>query len=68
MATGTSYTISSVINHFGDTPQDGHYNILINDVLSQKFLLVDDQSVNENVRDTSDLKSASYIAVYIKDD
>ena len=68
MATGTSYTISSVINHFGDTPQDGHYNILINDVLSQKFLLVDDQSVNENVRDTSDLKSASYIVVYIKDD
>ena len=68
MATGTSYTISSVINHFGDTPQDGHYNILINDVLSQKFLLVDDQSVNENVRDTSYLKSASYIAVYIKDD
>ena len=68
MATGTSYTISSVINHFGNTPEDGHYNILINDVLNHKFLLVDDQYVKENVNVTSDLKSASYVFVYIKDD
>ena len=67
MITGSSYTISSVINHFGDTPQDGHYNILINDVLKDKFLLVDDQYVNENVKVTSDFKSASYIFVYTKD-
>ena len=67
MATGTSYTISSVINHFGDTPQDGHYNVLVNDVLKDKYLLVDDQYVNENVSVTSDYKSNSYIFVYIKD-
>ena len=38
------------------------------DVLKDKFLLVDDQYVNENVKVTSDFKSASYIFVYTKDD
>ena len=67
MATGCSYTISSIVNHFGDVPQEGHYNVLIFDTLNEKFILVDDQYVNENVKITGDFESSSYIFVYTRD-
>ena len=67
MANGSSYTVSTIVNHFGDCPQEGHYNILIFDALNEKFILVDDQYVNQNVKITSEFKSSSYIFVYTKD-
>ena len=63
----TSYTISSILNHFGDSPEDGHYNIVIYDESNGSFLLVDDLYVNSEVKMTTDLKSASYIFVFNKD-
>ena len=67
MATGGTYTVSSIVNHFGDSPQEGHYNILIYDAMRDKFILVDDQYINQNVNITSDFESSSYIFVYTRD-
>ena len=67
MASGTSYTISSIINHFGDNPKEGHYNVLIYDCRKDLFVLLDDQYVNQNVKITTDFKSSSYVFVYTKD-
>ena len=67
MVTGTTYTISSIINHFGDNPEDGHYNILIYNSRNGSFVLLDDQYINQNVKITSDFQSSSYVFVYTKD-
>ena len=40
MKSGTKYTISSIINHFGDVPEEGHYNILIFDNRNDSFVLL----------------------------
>ena len=68
MITGSSYRISSIINHFGETPEEGHYNILIYDTWNDSFILVDDQYVKNNVKITHDFETSSYIFVYTKDD
>ena len=67
MISGHSYRISSIINHFGDTPEEGHYNILIYDHRNDSYILVDDQYTKSNVEITHEMKSLSYILVYTKD-
>ena len=67
MISGTSYTISTIINHYGDTPEEGHYNILIYDTVNDSYILVDDQYIKSNVEITHEMKTLSYILVYTKD-
>ena len=67
MVTGSSYRILSIINHFGDTPEEGHYNVLIYDAFSDSYILVDDQYVKKDVKITQDLKTSSYIIIFEKD-
>ena len=67
MKSGTTYKISSIINHFGDNPEEGHYNILIFDYRNDSFVLLDDQYVKQNVQITSDFKTSSYIVAYTKE-
>ena len=62
------YTLSSILNHFGDTPEEGHYNIVIYDKSDNSFALVDDSYVNSKVKMTTDLKSSSYIFVFEKNE
>ena len=67
LKSGTSYKISSIINHYGDVPEEGHYNILIFDHRNDSFVLLDDQYVKQNVKITSDFKTSSYIVAYTKE-
>ena len=68
LAQGSSFTVSSILNHFGDSPEEGHYNILIYDEAKDSFVLADDLHVNQNVKISSDFQCASYIFVYTKND
>ena len=67
LADGSSYTIASVLNHFGDSPDEGHYNILVYDESNDSFTLVDDQYFKLNVKITPDYETSSYIFVFNKD-
>ena len=62
MPSGSSYTLSSVINHIGSTPTDGHYNVLIYDKSSDSHVLLDDLNVSFDVENT-----LCYIVSYTKD-
>ena len=60
------YTLSSILNHFGDTPEEGHHNLVIYNESSDSFDLVDDTYARSEVQITSDMKTYSYIFVFEK--
>ena len=63
---GSSYTLSSVLNHIGNTPSSGHYTVTLYDDQTNLFMLLDDQSVTEHVNVPKDMYRLSYIACYVK--
>ena len=65
---GSSYTVASILNHFGDSPEEGHYNILIFDEANDSFVLADDLYVKQNVKISSDFQCSSYIFVYTRNE
>ena len=67
LASGSTYTISSIINHKGENPEKGHYNVLIFNQANNSFVLLDDLNVTYDVQTTSDMNRISYIFVYTKD-
>ena len=67
MPSGSSYTLSSIVNHIGDTPTDGHYNVLIYDRIADSFVLLDDLNVSYNVGLSSKTSTLCYIVSYTKD-
>jgi uncharacterized UBP type Zn finger protein len=66
LASGRTYTISSIINHIGEKPEKGHYNTLIVDQSNDSFVLLDDLNVTFDVQITSDINCTSLIVVYTK--
>ena len=66
LAEGSSYTIVSVLNHFGNSPDEGHYNILVYDESKDSFTLLDDQYFKLNVKITPNFETSSYIFVFTK--
>ena len=68
LGNGGFYTVSSILNHFGDSPEEGHYNILIHDEPNDSFVLADDLYVKPYAKISTDFKCASYIFVYTKND
>jgi uncharacterized UBP type Zn finger protein len=68
LPSGSTYTISSIVNHIGDRPEVGHYNVLIYDRINESFVLLDDLDVHYDVKVTPDIRSLSYIVFYTKDD
>ena len=59
------YQLNSVINHIGNSPNSGHYNIIFQDKLNKNFILVDDIDINysSNVTETTEI---SYVVTYDK--
>ena len=66
LPSGSIYTISSVINHVGDSPDEGHYNIFIYDPHRDSFVLLDDLDIEYDVQITADMNCLSYILIYTK--
>ena len=68
MSSGSTYTISSIINHNGNSPDEGHYNVLIYDQLKNSFVLLDDLDISHDVDVISDMNCMSYLLFYTKDE
>ena len=66
LPSGSIYTISSIINHVGDSPDEGHYNIFIYDPHRDSFVLLDDLHIEYDVKITADMNCLSYILIYTK--
>ena len=42
---GSVFTISAVINHIGETPKEGHYNIMLYDKINELYFSLDDRNI-----------------------
>ena len=63
---GSTYILSSVINHIGEHSTSGHYNILIFDESDNKFILLDDSEITDDVNIDEDMAQQSYVATYTR--
>ena len=62
--TGSTYSLSSVINHIGEETNAGHYNIVIFDDEHKKFVLLDDTVIVNDVKINTYMNQSSYIFTY----
>ena len=62
---GSNYSLCSILNHDGSTPNSGHYTVNLYDKKHDSFILVDDKNVTYNVVN-EDMCKLSYIACYTK--
>ena len=67
MPNGSSYSLSSVVNHIGDSPKEGHYNMLFLNKYDDTFVLLDDSSIKFDVGIDTTMKKMQYLMVYIKE-
>ena len=66
LPSGTSYTLNSVINHFGENTQEGHYTTLVYDNVRKVFFLLDDVTISCDARFQMQMSDQSYIFTYSK--
>ena len=67
MPSGSTFTLSSIVNHIGPSPTDGHYNVLLHDHMNDCFVLLDDLNISYDMNINSDIRKLCYIVVYTKD-
>ena len=63
---GSTYGLSTVINHIGESANSGHYNIVIVDAAKNKLILLDDSEITENVHFDELMAQQSYVATYTR--
>ena len=68
MPSGSTFTLSSIVNHIGSQPSEGHYNILIYDKIGDCYVLLDDSEITVDVEMNSEINGLCYIVIYTKDD
>ena len=67
MPSGISYTLSSIVNHIGDQPTEGHYNIVIYDKIDDCFVLLDDKNISVSDEMSPDINELCYVVIFTKD-
>ena len=67
LPSGGSYNLSSIVNHIGNLPNEGHYNVFIHEE-TDSFLFIDDLQISTYQNLTSEMNSQSYILIYTKND
>ena len=67
MPSGISYTLSSIVNHIGDQPTEGHYNIVIYDKIDDCFVLLDDKNISVSDEMSPDINELCYVLIFTKD-
>ena len=63
---GSTYSLSSVVNHIGSTPEEGHYNILLNNPSVDEYVLLDDTRIKFLSALDIDMKKLQYLITYVK--
>ena len=65
LPSGSSYNLSSIVN-VGSHPNEGHYNLFIQDKKTDSYVLVDDLHISTCQSISSEMNSLSYILFYAK--
>ena len=67
LPSGGSYNLSSIVNHIGGHPNQGHYNVFIHEE-KDSVVLIDDLQISTFQNITSEMNCLSYILFYSKTD
>ena len=63
---GSTYSLSSVVNHNGSTPEEGHYNILLSNPSVDKYVLLDDTYIKFLSAMDKSVEKLQYLITYVK--
>jgi uncharacterized UBP type Zn finger protein len=67
MPSGSIYSLVSVINHIGEDTTSGHYNVMLSNKHSDKYVLLDDSNISYVTDDYNGKSDVSYIFTYVRD-
>ena len=63
MPSGSTYFLVSVINHIGEDTTSGHYNVMLSNKHSNKYVLLDDSNISYVADDYNGKSDVSYIYI-----
>ena len=66
MPSGTSYSLTSVLNHVGEKTNSGHYNTILYDKENGTSVLLDDSLISV-LNDDQEMSDLSYMFIYTRD-
>ena len=66
MQNGSSYTLRAIVNHFGSSPNEGHYNLVLYNSQGDNYILCDDQNIDIDFVIDADMKKTHYLILYYK--
>ena len=66
LPSGSVFTISAVINHNGETPKEGHYNMMLYDKINELYFSLDDMNITTHSSIPKNTNGMHYVAVYLK--
>ena len=64
---GSRYKLSSILNHEGSSPLNGHYTLSIFDQENKSFVLLDDAKIQYDLLMEEEITKLSYIVTYVKE-
>ena len=68
LKSGSSYSLCSIINHIGESPDEGHYNIIVYNKKMDKYVLIDDLNIDLNCVIDDTMKKMHYLVTYYKNE
>ena len=68
LKSGSSYSLCSIINHIGASPDAGHYNIIVYNEKKDKYVLLDDLNIDLNCVIDDSMKKTHYLVTYYKNE
>jgi uncharacterized UBP type Zn finger protein len=63
---GSTYSLCSFINHWGSTPQQGHYNLVLYNETGDSYVLLDDEEIKLNYEPNVSTMRTQYLLTYVK--
>ena len=68
LKSGSSYALCSIINHIGESPDEGQYNIIVYNKKTDKYVLIDDLKIDLNCVIDDTMKKMHYLVTYYKNE
>jgi uncharacterized UBP type Zn finger protein len=63
---GANYSLCSYVNHWGSTPQEGHYNLVLCNEPEDTFVLLDDEEIKLNFEPDMSMMATQYLLTYVR--
>jgi uncharacterized UBP type Zn finger protein len=63
---GSSYSLCSIVNHAGTSPDEGHYNVIFYNQMTERYVLLDDMDINLNYAIDEHVQKLHYLVTYSK--